>query len=214
VGQFLKRISDLWSLSFTRWLSFCTRRNIKLAEGVYIAPGSVFQAVETRIGAHTRINGPIRTVGFGKVVIGKYCALGTGINIISSNHIMYRANLQEALQRRFGFSSLIEKASPLVIGNNVWIGDNVTIVPQVTIGDGAVIGAGSVVTKDVQPFSVIAGVPANFKHSRFEEEITKELLKVRWWDWEQEKIKANSEFFNADSRNITVEKLRALIVDV
>jgi virginiamycin A acetyltransferase len=127
---------------------------------------------------------------------------------------MYRANLQEALQRCFGFTSLIETASPLVIANNVWIGDNVTILPQVTIGDGAVIGAGSVVTEDVQPFSVVAGVPARLIKSRFEKEIAEELLEVRWWDWGQEKIKANIAFFNADLRNITIEQLRALIVDV
>lgn len=214
--NFLKRLRALCPLSFAgfNWPRLCLRRNVTTAEGVYIAPGSVFHAVENQIGAYSRINGPIRTLGFARVVIGRYCALGTGITIISSNHIMYRVNLQETLQRRFGFKSLIMEASPLVIANNVWIGDNVTILPEVTIGDGAVVGAGSVVTKDVPPFSVVAGIPARFIKSRFEKETVEKLLEVRWWNWGQEKIKANSAFFNADLRNITVEQLQDLIVNI
>ena len=50
--------------------------------------------------------------------------------------------------------------APIVTGKNVWIGSSVTIVPGVTIGDGAIVGAGSVVTKDVPPYTIVAGVPA------------------------------------------------------
>ncbi len=54
------------------------------------------------------------------------------------------------------------KLSPVIIGDNVWIGASVTIVPGVTIGDNAIIAAGAVVTKNVEPNTVVGGVPAKF----------------------------------------------------
>lgn len=75
------------------------------------------------------------------------------------------------------------------IGNDVWIGDGVTILSGVTIGDGAVIGARSVVTKDVGPYEVWAGNPARCKRQRFSQKEIDFLLKLRWWDWEDDRVR-------------------------
>jgi acetyltransferase-like isoleucine patch superfamily enzyme len=71
----------------------------------------------------------------------------------------------------------------IVIGNDVWIGKNVTILSGVTIGSGAVIGLNSTVTKDVPPYSVVAGNPAKFIKYRFTAEQIADLLDIAWWDW-------------------------------
>jgi len=76
-----------------------------------------------------------------------------------------------------------------VIGNDVWIGANVTILSGVTVGDGAVIGANTLVTKDVEPYSIVNGTPAQHVRYRFEEATIKKLLDSKWWNWEDEKIK-------------------------
>lgn len=69
------------------------------------------------------------------------------------------------------------------IGNNVWIGANVTILPSCrSIGDGAVIGAGSIVTKDVEPYAVVAGVPARFLSKRLTAEDREILTRIEDWD--------------------------------
>jgi tetrahydrodipicolinate N-succinyltransferase len=65
------------------------------------------------------------------------------------------------------------------------------ILSGVTIGDGAVIGAGSVVTRDVQPYAIVAGNPARLIGKRFDDETIRKLLEIRWWDWPKRKIRQN-----------------------
>lgn len=84
---------------------------------------------------------------------------------------------------------------PVVIGNDVWIGANVVILPGVTIGDGAVLAAGAVVTKDVEPYAIVGGVPAKLIKKRFDEEAIQKLLKIKWWEWSIEEIENNIELF-------------------
>ena len=76
-----------------------------------------------------------------------------------------------------------------MVGNDVWIGQNVTILPGVHIGDGAIIGANSVVAKDVPPYSVVVGNPAEVKKYRFDEDTREFLLKLKWWDKDVEIIR-------------------------
>lgn len=76
----------------------------------------------------------------------------------------------------------------IIIGNDVWIGYEAVILSGVTIGDGAVIGCRAVVTKDVPPYTIVGGVPAKPIRKRFDEETIKELQKIKWWDWPEEKI--------------------------
>ena len=77
----------------------------------------------------------------------------------------------------------------LVIGNDVWIGYEAVILSGVKIGDGAIIGTRSVVTKDVPPYTIVGGVPAKPIRKRFEDATIEKLEALRWWDWEEEKIK-------------------------
>lgn len=69
------------------------------------------------------------------------------------------------------------------IGNDVWIGTGAIILKGVNIGDGAVVAAGAVVTKDVPPYTIVGGVPANVIRKRFSDELTERLLAVKWWEY-------------------------------
>jgi virginiamycin A acetyltransferase len=80
----------------------------------------------------------------------------------------------------------------VVIGNDVWIGNNVKILSNVEIGDGAVIGANAVVSKNIPPYAIAVGNPIQIIKYRFSEDIIKEMLKIKWWGWENKKILENS----------------------
>lgn len=70
------------------------------------------------------------------------------------------------------------------IGNDVWIGRNAIVMPGLTIGHGAAIGAGAVVTKDVAPYTIVAGVPAKPIRKRFNDALIEDLLASSWWDYD------------------------------
>jgi len=76
----------------------------------------------------------------------------------------------------------------IVIGNDVWIGQNVTILPGVHIGNGAIIGLNSVVAKNVEPYAIVAGNPAKTIRKRFDDELIKLMLELKWWDKSIEEI--------------------------
>jgi virginiamycin A acetyltransferase len=77
------------------------------------------------------------------------------------------------------------------IGNDVWIGHKAVIMAGVKIGDGAIIGAYSLVTKDVAPYAIVGGNPAFFIRKRFEDGDIEKLLKIKWWNWDTEKLTRN-----------------------
>ncbi|MGV2442242.1 CatB-related O-acetyltransferase, partial [Bacillus atrophaeus] len=100
----------------------------------------------------------------------------------------------------------------IVVGNDVWIGYQSCILSGVTIGNGAIIGAKSVVTKDVPPYSIVAGNPAKFIRYRFPQEIIDKLENLAWWDWDISVIKISiplllsdkiDEFFTSPEKEST-----------
>ena len=76
-----------------------------------------------------------------------------------------------------------------IVGNDVWIGQNVTIMPGVHIGDGAIIELNSVISKNVEPYTVVAGNPAKVIRKRFDDELIELMLELKWWDKSTEEIK-------------------------
>ncbi len=130
-----------------------------------------------------------------RLVIGKFCQIAAGVEFV-----MNGANHQMNAATTFPFYTLegwdmeppTIKDLPIkgdtVIGNDVWIGQNALILPGVHIGDGAIIGANSVVSRDVPPYTVVAGNPARLIRKRFDDELTQLLLRFRWWDKEIEEI--------------------------
>lgn len=75
------------------------------------------------------------------------------------------------------------------IGHDTWIGAGAMIKPEVALGDGAVVAAGAVVTKDVDPYTIVAGTPAKVLRVRQPPEIAERLIALAWWDWSHEYIR-------------------------
>nr|WP_245916038.1 CatB-related O-acetyltransferase [Merismopedia glauca] len=135
-----------------------------------------------------------------KLIIGKFCAIASDVKFIMNggNHLLDRFTTYPfPIFGKFGqgWGQFMPESWPhrgdTIIGNDVWIGYDSLILPGVKIGDGAVIGAKSVVTKDVAPYTIVAGNPAKLIKRRFNDEVTSILLQLKWWDWEIQKINEN-----------------------
>jgi hypothetical protein len=130
--------------------------------------------------------------------IGKFCSIAEGARINPGNHATWRAAQHHFTYRaaQYGLGEDDEaffewrRSHWVTIGNDVWIGHGVTVLPGVSIGDGAVVGAGAVVTRDVAPYTIVAGVPARPIRRRFTEAQAVALCRIAWWDWPQERLKA------------------------
>lgn len=135
--------------------------------------------------------------------IGKYCSISWDVTIGAMDHPLHSVTMHAfSWQNKFGLQkgkpTSIPHREMLYIGNDVWIGCGVVIMPGVRIGDGAVIGAGAVVTHDVQPYEIVAGVPAKHIRWRFDEEVRTKLLSIKWWGWDDKTIQENIGLFSPD----------------
>jgi len=134
-----------------------------------------------------------------KLIIGKFCAIGRDTKFImnGANHELNGFSTYPF----FIFGEGWEHDAPnqqdfpykgdTVIGNDVWIGYDSLIMPGVTVGDGAIVASRSVVVSDVPPYTVVGGNPATQIKQRFAPETVSALLKIRWWNWDAEKITRN-----------------------
>lgn len=116
-----------------------------ISKNVYIANGK-----RLKIGTGCRIN---ENVYIEKATIGNDVMIAPNTIILSRMHEFSRVDIPMSLQ---GYKEELE----VIIGNDVWLGRNVIIMPGVRVGDGAIVGAGSIVTKDINPFDIVGGVPA------------------------------------------------------
>ena len=136
-----------------------------------------------------------------KLIIGKFCALATGVKFImnGANHKTSGISTYPFSIFRNGWEKVMPKPGELpyrgdtVVGNDVWIGNDATIMPGVKIGHGAIIASKSVVFNNVKPYSIVGGNPAEFLRMRFSPEQVSKLLQLAWWDWDIEKITRNLE---------------------
>lgn len=121
--------------------------------------------------------------------IGKFCSIAGGVRIFGGGE--HRSDWVttypfSALPQFFpwaaGFPGHPASKGPTVIGNDVWIGSSATILSGVSVGDGAIIGAEALVAKDVPPYAIVGGNPAQIIRYRFQEKEIEKLLKIKWWD--------------------------------
>jgi phosphonate metabolism protein (transferase hexapeptide repeat family) len=141
--------------------------------------------------------------------IGKFCSIASFVRLNPGNHPLERPTSHHMTYRakQYGFADnddtdffLWREAHPVTIGHDVWIGHNVTVLPGVTIGNGAAIGAGAIVTKNVEPYTVVAGVPAKPIRARFSDHVIEKLEQIQWWNWNRSQLEQRfMEFRNMDA---------------
>lgn len=131
-----------------------------------------------------------------KVEIGDFCSIGNDVKIVYGMHpindyfsthpafysIKKQANITYVKDTTFDENRMIDENTSVRIGNDVWIASDVKILEGVNIGNGSIIATGAVVTKNVEPYSIVGGVPAKLIKYRFEEKKIIEIMSTKWWE--------------------------------
>ena len=213
-------------LSYLKWSS--SKKNIKihftsfidgkskLENNIYVGP--LCSIVDSVLGRRTYL---AHSTIVANAEIGRFCSIGPKVrigglrthptNAISTSPIFY--SISKLTGRPY-----VEKASKYqehyrcYIGNDVWIGANSLILDGVSVGDGAIIAAGSVVTKNIEPYSIVGGVPAKFIRYRLDSNIANKLLALKWWEFEDYKLIEVAKFFDPDNGVVDENTVKLLML--
>ncbi len=168
-------------------------------EGKNSVPDGCNFSGKIKIGYATTLG--YRNLLSGSIAIGKYCQLGVDVALHATNHpISYMTTYinQNLFQ---GELKHLKEENNIIIGHDVWIGHGVIVVGNVTIGNGAILAAGSVITKDVAPYSIVAGIPAKEVRKRFSDTIIQEIETLQWWDKSEHELEKIKPLFFKDFSN-------------
>jgi bifunctional N-acetylglucosamine-1-phosphate-uridyltransferase/glucosamine-1-phosphate-acetyltransferase GlmU-like protein len=149
---------------------------------------------DTSVGSYSYVNSGSQ---FRKVVVGKFCSIGTNVVAGLGIHPTHFVSTHPAFYSfkpsiyTFASTTAVEEEKQIRIGHDVWIGSYARIMDGVTIGNGAVIAAGAIVTTDVPDYAIVGGVPAKVIKYRFDESTCQKLLESKWWDRDENWFKAN-----------------------
>jgi len=164
--------------------------NSTIQRGSYIGPESLIY--NTSIGRYCSIGPRVRTV------IGKH----PSSKFVSTHPAFYSTSKQGGFSyvstQKFNEYSYInpKENKAIQVGHDVWIGSDVIILEGVKIGNGAIIGSGALVNKNIEPYSIVLGVPAKETRKRFKVAQIDFLEKFKWWDRSEEWIQENIHHFH------------------
>lgn len=223
ISQIKKIIKQFW----VKYSCKHHKPNVKINILSFIGENSVFEGMNV-INKGTVFSGYI---GYGSFIgphshlqqtkVGRFCSIASHVKVISgrhptskfvSTHPAFYSLLKQSgdtfvdkqKYEEFQYVDLEERIL-VDIGNDVWIGEDVRILEGIKIGDGAIVAAGSVVTKDIEPYVIVGGIPAKQIRKRFDESQIESLLSIAWWNKPIEWIRKNADLFeNVDTFILTL----------
>ncbi len=193
------------------------RKSSTISMNSYIGNNVVLEG-KNSIGLETKLENV--SMGYGSYIanqselsqcrIGRYCSIGSHVRLIIGKHpskgfvsthpaffsVDHLCKLCYVKSQKFDeFAYIDAEKNNVAIGNDVWIGDGVSILGGIQIGDGAIVAAGAVVVKDVEPYTIVGGVPAKTIRKRFTEEQIRQLEKIQWWNHDEAWLREKADLF-------------------
>ena len=163
--------------------------------GAFVEIGKGSRIAHSTVGNYSYCD---RYADIANTTIGKFANIASFVRIGATDHPLHTASCHHFLYRSELYWDDIKddadfferrRARRAHIGHDTWIGHRAMVKPEVNVGDGAVIAAGAIVTKDVAPYSIVAGAPAKLMRLRQPPEIAARLSALAWWDWDHDRLR-------------------------
>jgi len=164
--------------------------------GAYVEIGRGSRVAHSVIGAYSYCD---RYADIANADVGKFANIAAFTRIGATDHPLHTASCHHFLYRSDDYWDDADRHQAFfdhrrsrraVIGHDTWIGAGAMVKPEVTLGDGAVVAAGAVVTRDVAPYTIVAGTPAKPLRDRQPREVAERLIALAWWDWDHTRLRA------------------------
>jgi acetyltransferase-like isoleucine patch superfamily enzyme len=182
---------------FFRKCRLCAVKNSEVRDSAAIESGT--NLINSSISRHSFCGYDCSIIN---ASIGSFCSIASNVSIGGVAHPTHFVSTspvflshKDSVKAKFANFHYLPVVKT-TIGHDVWIGEGAYIKAGVTIGNGSVVGMGSIVTKDVLPYSIVAGNPARLIRMRFEPVIIEGLLKMQWWDLPESELKQLAPYFN------------------
>lgn len=175
--------------------------------GRYVEIGKGSRVLFTEFGDYSYCD---RYAEIANARIGKFANIAAFSRIGPTDHPMNQASLHHFLYRSADYwddaevdEDFFERRAARIahIGHDTWIGHNAVIKPEITIGHGAVVASSAVVTQNVDPYTIVAGIPAKPIRARFASAIAEKVMEIAWWDWDHDTLRARLD----DFRHLPIE---------
>ncbi len=192
----------------------CSFDGVRVDAASRVAPGALLAAgvnlIDTRVERFSALG---RSAKCQLADVGPFCSIASDATLGATAHPLDRATTHAFPYRRAagGLGEDVPLPRPRTrLGPDVWVGAHAIVLPGVAIGAGAVLGAGSVITRDVAPYSIVAGSPARELRRRVPDDWASRLQKLAWWDWPIETLRRNLDLFRAPLSAEVLEALEAI----
>ncbi len=180
--------------------------------GRYVEIGRATRLAHSEFGDYSYCD---RWCDIANTQVGKFSNIAASVRIGATDHPMEKASLHHFHYRAGDYFDgaeddtdwfALRRSRRTVIGHDTWLGHGAQVRPEVTIGPGAVVAGGAIVTRDVAPYMIVAGIPANPLRRRFSESIATRMEELAWWDWPHDRLQASLKDFQTMPAEAFLEK--------
>ena len=180
--------------------------------GAYVEIGQGSRIAHSSFGDYSYCD---RYADIANATIGKFANIASFTRIGATDHPLDTAACHHFLYRSSDYWDDVgvdedffthRRSRRATVGHDTWLGHNCMIKPEVSVGDGAVVAAGAIVTRDVEPYTIVAGTPAKVLRRRQPVAIADRLIALAWWDWDHAQLRAALDDFRALTAEAFLEK--------